>query len=276
MTTKQNNNPKSFENTYAYLFFSLTVQTERRYIHSKGTREFLDVVLATSRNREMSLSKDTECWRAQLGSAKTAGVTNGYGVTLFQKDIPYSPERMQPLPDRAKEGRANPKGIPFLYLSTNIQTAIQEIRPWLGTKISVAHFRTVRDLKIVDCSKNIHKLDGADRDSLGPGLDKEETLSDHEIEEYVWSWIDRAFSMPIDPSDDKADYVPTQILAELFRAEGYDGIIYNSLLAEGKNVALFDLDSAKLSDCKLYRVINIPPFKFQGVHQEYESVFAEE
>jgi hypothetical protein len=94
-------------------------------------------------------------------------------------------------------------------------------------------------------------------------LDKKETLSGREIEKCIWSWIDRAFSKPVDPSDDNADYVPTQILAELFRSAGYDGIIYNSLFAGGKNVALFDLNSAELSDCKLYRIINIPPFEFQ-------------
>lgn len=262
MATNQENKPKCFGYTGAYAFFSCIVK-RYRYIHNEYTKCFLDAVSATSKNRETSFCKDTKFWRAQLGSAKAEGISY-HGVTSFQ-DIPYRPERMKPLANSAKEGRANPKGIPCLYLATSDQTAIQEVRPLLGSKISMAQFRIIKDLKIVDCSKNIHKLDGTGYDSLGIDLKQEETLSDHEKEECVWSWIDRAFSEPIDPSDDKADYVPTQILAELFKTAGYDGIFYNSTYAQGKNIALFDLKSAEQSDCKLYRIDNIPPFGFKEI-----------
>jgi hypothetical protein len=46
--------------------------------------------------------------------------------------------------------------------------------------------------------------------------------------------------------------VPTQILAEVFRAHGFDGIVYRSLLGEGLNVALFDCKAAELINCCLY------------------------
>lgn len=42
-----------------------------------------------------------------------------------------------------------------------------------------------------------------------------------------------------------SDYVPTQIIAELIKSLGYDGIAYKSSLANGHNIALFDLESAK-------------------------------
>lgn len=70
----------------------------------------------------------------------------------------------------------------------------------------------------------------------------------------VWADIDRAFSQPVSPSDDTADYVPTQIIADLFKSKGYDGIIYRSAFGGGYNVALFDLEMAELSNCGLYTV----------------------
>lgn len=266
MTIEQNSNSQILEDLLAYSYFSHVVKTQRRYIHSEWTNEFLRCVRETSKDRQEFFSKDREFWRARLGSKKAEGV-KCYGVTPHQKDIPYPPEEMKPLSDRTKEGRANPKGIPCLYLATNMQTAMQEVRPWLGTLMSVAKFRVARDLKLVDCSKNIHKLDGTGSDSLGPRLYETEILNAPEFKECTWSYIDRAFSIPVDPSDDKADYVPTQILAELFISAGYDGIIYNSMLSEeGKNVALFNLNLAEqITDTKLYKITNIPSFDFSEV-----------
>lgn len=266
MSTKKSKNPKTFNTPVEYLGFESKVKSKFRYFHDTRTKEFLDAVLVTSKNREKSLRKGLSFWRAQLGSVKSGGVKYE-GEMFFQDDVPYPPERMKPLVDRAKEGRANPKGIPYLYLSTKKMTAIQEIRPWSGSLISVALFEIVRDLKVVDCSKNIHKLDGTGHENLYPNMDdwRNRKLSGNGIEKYAWSWIDRAFSMPVDPSDDKAGYVPTQILAELFKANNYDGIIFNSLFAEGKNLILFDISSAKLTDRYLVRVTNIPPFDFQEV-----------
>ena len=53
-----------------------------------------------------------------------------------------------------------------------------------------------------------------------------------EIEKAVWSDINRAFAEPMTRSDDSADYVATQILAELFKREGFGGIAYKSNFGE--------------------------------------------
>jgi hypothetical protein len=264
MSTTENIDITILRDPAAYLCFEHSVQEKNRYIHDQYTERFLIAVFETSKNREVIFPKDKVFWRARLGCEKSEGIKY-HGLNLNQKDIPYAPEKMKPVAGRAKEGRANPKGIPCLYLATDMRTAIQEIRPWLNKIITVTEFRIIRDLKIVDCSKYIHKLADTANDRPVPHSKKEETLS--ECEERTWSWIDRAFSRPVDPSDDSADYVPTRILAELFRHAGYDGIIYNSLLAEGKNVALFNLNSAEPFNGKVHKVTNIPPFEFQEICQ---------
>lgn len=59
---------------------------------------------------------------------------------------------MKPLPDHAKEGRVNPVGIPVLYLASTEESAISEIRPWVGSEVSAPQFKVLRDLKAVNLS----------------------------------------------------------------------------------------------------------------------------
>ena len=59
-------------------------------------------------------------------------------------------------------------------------------------------------------------------------------------------------------TDDPAAYVPTQILAELFRDEGYEAITYRSRFGKkGYNVVIFNLDDADPVDGWPYEVKKI-------------------
>ncbi len=61
---------------------------------------------------------------------------------------------MRPLKDSATEGRANPKGIPCLYVASERETAMSEIRPWIGSTVSVAKFSNKNELRLIDFSKH--------------------------------------------------------------------------------------------------------------------------
>ena len=73
---------------------------------------------------------------------------------------------------------------------------------------------------------------------------------------------------PVTPSDDDADYVPTQIIAELFKANGFDGIACRSSLGDGRNVVLFDLDAAGIMKCELFELSGLQ-FKFEETATPY-------
>jgi hypothetical protein len=75
-----------------------------------------------------------------------------------------------------------------------------------------------------------------------------------ERERAVWRDIDRAFSRPAAVGDDVASYVPTQIMTEIFREDGFDGVAYGSSLGPGHNIALFDLDAADVLNCSLVEI----------------------
>lgn len=74
--------------------------------------------------------------------------------------------------------------------------------------------------------------------------------------------------MPVSADNPTTEYIPTQILAELFRKNGFDGVVYKSLLGEGFNVALFDIDAAKLVNCFLYNAKSVA-FKFEEAGNPY-------
>jgi hypothetical protein len=166
------------------------------------------------------------------------------GQIIDYNCVPYTDRRMKPSPEKANEGRVNPKGIPYLYLSTDEKTAVSEVRPWVGSYVTVAEFETCRDLKVVDCSRcDIDPIDTTVRDL--DMLWKLEPPEPEEATKIVCRWIDMAFSKPVDRDESLAGYVSTQIIAELFKTNGFDGIKYNSLFNGGKNIALFDIDSLK-------------------------------
>lgn len=152
---------------------------------------------------------------------------------------------MKPLKDRATEGRANPKGIPYLYLATDQETTLAEVRPWVGSLVSIGQFRTLRDLRFVNCTND----ENGHRVFIGG------EPSPPDREKAGWADINRAFGEPVTRGDDRAEYIPTQVLAELFKANGFDGVAYRSALGcPGHNIALFDLDAAELVNCSLFRV----------------------
>lgn len=250
----------SFKSYRGYYIFMNSVCRQQRYIMNEESIAFLESIIETCHHRVNIIKSGTWVWRAQIGSDfrpiyQTDPETDE-DIHVDDAPIPFSSKRMKPLPDSASEGRANPKGIPCLYVATDKETAMSEVRPWLNATISVGRFRVARDLKILDFSvaqekRKFHIY-----------------LSEPDLEkriEAVWSDIDKAFSRPTKNSDIKSDYAPTQIISEFVKSKGYDGIAYKSSFSKGHNIALFDLNSATMFDCKLYEASEIK-FNFNEMH----------
>lgn len=237
--------PGVFRSWRGYWDFARSVSQELRFVRTAETESFLAAVLETSASRQSIIPAGHLFWRAQLGHDWRSLSTEG------DEPIPcaYPRARMKPLPGRASDGRANPRGIPSLYLSTTQEAAIAEVRPWVGSYVSAGQFRTERELTVIDCSRGHKKTP----------FYFEEPEPQARIDA-VWTHIDRAFAEPMTRSDDQADYVPTQILAELFKKAGADGVVYKSNFGEnGFNIALFDAEAAELVNCGLFEVTGMRP-----------------
>ena len=241
-----------FASWQSYWRYSKTVRRERRYVWPSVVQEFLEAVRQTAKKRELLIPKDMPFYRAQLGwkhdvEERDDGKLDGPRA--------YGPKRMKPTANHALDYRANTVGIPVLYLAMEIETAIAEVRPWIGSAVSVSQFRTKRELRGLDLTPEFGKHwmpTFSANDSRFMPVDADGA------EKAAWTNIDNAFSKPVSRSDDPADYVPTQILAELFRAEGYEAIIYRSQLGEqGHNVVIFDVADADALDGRPYEVTKI-------------------
>lgn len=233
-----------FQSWTDYGKFCTSVQRCSRFIHEPAVQSFLDALWATSHERIRTVPAGTQLWRAQLGCE--------YGRKEHDGDVdefewPFSPERMKPLRHSAHEGRVNPKGIPCLYVGSERETAMAEVRPWVGATLSLATLRVERDLTLVDCS-------------VGSGGGSPIFLVEPEGEmrtQAIWRQVDKDFSRPVENEMSTAEYVPTQVIAEFFKQKGIDAIGYKSGLEAGFNLAIFDPALATVVACGLYSADSI-------------------
>jgi hypothetical protein len=242
-----------FHSWNSYHEFARSVINRWRFARTNEQSEFIAAVLGTAPKRYQVIPSGSNLWRAQLGCDVNME-RDDEGESEYPCPLP--PSRMKPLTGRAREGRANPKGIPYLYLATHKETALAEVRPWIGSSVSVGSFELTRDIRIVNTVT----------DGKSILYFKEPDPEVREME--VWRSMDRAFAQPVTVSDELAEYAPTQVLAEVFRMEGLDGIAYRSSLGPGHNLVLFDIEIASIKGCSLEEIYAIK-FKFDMAANPY-------
>ena len=224
-----------FNSWQDFEFFEKDVKYKNRFVHSPFVVEFLNNIRATLPLRKTILPASSILYRSQLGYRE------------YEQDgeiivAGYKPDRMKPIPFKSAEGRANPKGISYLYLSSDENTSAAELRPNLGQNLSSAKFRINKDLYLVNCYSVNRHYNHIECIFNPP-------QSQDEISNAIWSMINNAFTKPVTNNDAASDYVPTQFLAEFFRSEGFDGICCKSGQGDGYNYILFNLDNADMISC---------------------------
>lgn len=150
---------------------------------------------------------------------------------------------------RSSPGRANPAGIPYLYLGSLPGTAAAEIRPHTGEVACVADF-TIPEIKAVDL-RNPRKLvspfiltDASEIGQLRADLPFLERLGEE-------------LTRPVQPAGAAIDYIPSQYLCEFIKKSGFDGVVYRSSVSDGVNLALFDPEQATGGAVSLFNVTKV-------------------
>ena len=152
----------------------------------------------------------------------------------------------KPQAEKTKNGRANPKGISYLYLSSNYQTTISEVRPFINTEVVVAQFVVENDVVLIDLRNPT--IDSPFR--YGENLE-------YIIKHIVFLRIlGEELSKPVNPLTEDIDYLPSQYLCEFIKNQGYDGVCYKSSVGAGFNIALFEDKKVKEKKITTYRVVS--------------------
>ena len=122
-------------------------------------------------------------------------------VTKINKEKGYfgygAKDSFIPPAKATKDLRANYRYISYLYCTNHPYTALVEVRPRLGARVSIATIRVNQELHLLDLSM--------------------------------------LYSKPVTVDDDVLDYIPTQYIAEYAKNLGYDGIAFRSSLTPELN-----------------------------------------
>ncbi|MGY4253637.1 hypothetical protein ACVI1L_000705 [Bradyrhizobium sp. USDA 4516] len=190
-------------------------------------RWFLDQVIDTDRLENLLVHLPADDLPIQWHRAR-----------IRTSDTMYTIDQMGAPPKRlATHGRANPPGIPYLYLGSLPETAVAEIRPHTGEVACVADFIVSGKLNAIDL-RNPRKLVSpfllAEAGAIG------QLRADIPFLERLGDELTR----PVLPQGAAIDYIPSQYLCEFIKKSGYDGVIYRSSVSDGINLALFDPSKA--------------------------------
>lgn len=200
--------------------FAKEIKTINRY-HLSNAIE-LKKMEGLLENIEKTYKKDFTFFRARI-SDKT-------GFDIGQMGMPPN--------KKAKGGRANPEGIPYLYLSNNVDTTIFEVRANLYDYITIGQFKLTDDIKVINL-RNIEEYDPMP-------FAEEENLENFLIYLPFVEHLEDELSKPVRKNENEIDYVPTQYLSEFIKYLGFDGIEYKSSQhSKGYNIALFSDEKIK-------------------------------
>jgi len=181
----------------------------------------------------------------------------------YRREI-FTPDEMgAPPPEKTLDARANRVGEPVLYLSSDADTALCEVRAWKGAAVALARMRVQRQVSIVNLLESV-------------------TVESPFFEEFLAWKVELAalfhrlaeeLSRPVMPHEEKDLYRSTQYLCDCIKEAGYGGVAFPSSMGLGFNVVTFDSQAAQPIDVKYVRVNEIRVrFKELGEHEDiYEE-----
>jgi hypothetical protein len=187
-------------------------------------------------NSETDFPKDKIFYRARIHSSDNQN--------------PYPNDKMGSPPKKdTTNGRANPDGIPFLYLSEEYKTTLYETRVTYLDDVSIGSFKLIDNKELVLVDFNSY-----DSPFLHMG-----NINENAKSRLLKEKISFDLSKPIRRYDSQLEYLPTQFICEFIRyITGAGGIIFNSSLHKGGvNYVIFDNEKLECIDVEKYQVTSV-------------------
>lgn len=221
-----------------WLWFKYSLKTETRLFNTWGEQTLQEVFAGLSDHATID----------GRPAIVDAGPGNELSALFRARVLPPEEEAITAAierPDReigpppsqlARPGRMNARGISMFYGATDETVAIAEVRPPVGSRVAVARFKLARPLRLLDVQalESIYVTGSKFDPNFIRRLQRARFLAQ----------LSREIAIPVMPSDDPADYLVTQAIADYLADRvqpPLDGIIYPSAqnIAAGLNVALF-------------------------------------
>jgi hypothetical protein len=210
-------------------------------IHRLGQGEFNWVAFLRDINTQFNLTNNIELFRARIHHKSGLPVYNNLEMGCPPKEM-------------ASGGRANPAGIPFLYLSEDENTVLYEVRASYLDEISIATFQLIEDIPCVDI---------VDFTKDSP-LFQPDNVKDAIQGKLLRDRISKDLSKPMRRYDSELEYIPTQFICEYIKVfTGAKGIRFRSSLhREGNNIVFFE---PSLMECKAVKKVKIRTLNLQSI-----------
>ena len=194
-------------------------------------------------NRFHSNHINYEVLKDYLSKLTTTVEEEAFYRARISNDKELEIEDMDAPPSRvATAGRANSEGISHLYLASDSNTVVSEIRPSLSDTIYIGKFPIREELKVIDFRmlKNLDVFEFNDPTRFAINIE-------------IFNEMSKAISKPVRSGDSKLDYLPTQFIVDYIKSlnetesAGYHGIVFESTLStSGYNLMVFN---PKILDC---------------------------
>ena len=227
------------QKSLSFAQFYHQLKTEKRFFCQ---HDFFDILYDSFTQFSSNIDADVFIYRArrmnidELDKRKDEIGEANYKTEPF-KGFDKSGSFVRPT-EEITANRANTRGIPCLYVGDSITTAISEVKPYKGTRVSVAKIKLKRQLRIY---------------RVYPEFDDYELKLKDFMAKYP-GWyrsLANMFSIPYE-NNDKNEYLITQCISEYVRiSEKFDGIAYRSSLNDnGLNYAIFGCECGDYSLCE--------------------------
>ncbi|MER9415299.1 RES domain-containing protein [Mesorhizobium sp. M0306] len=230
--------------SYSYLWqgFQSSILHERRFFNERAIQNLTSLFGEIHKQRTANGRSPVYMLGQERPVVIFRARASGDGAT--RKSIHAEPWKNLGCPPAEKRvaGRMNPSGIAVFYGAFEVETCFAELRPAVGSTLTVANFNLRRPICVLDLTQ----------------FTQPQRVNSPFVEGYshkVAQWVfleafQNQISKPISELNSHLDYIPTQVIAEFLTAilkmqvggkdTRIEGIIYgSSQRPSGKNIAIF-------------------------------------
>lgn len=211
--------------------------------HNRNPKDIkaLELLDDISTNPEIVLEENSLLYRCRI-------VTNKNEVGKEKNFYGYNAQgSFVPPPKATRDMRANYRYIPYLYCANNPYISLVEVRPPLGSLVSVATIKVQKPIRLLDFTV----------------WQKPSQMT--EAKKNLFLDLSMLYSSPVTNTDDVLDYIPTQYIAEYAKSIGYDGIAFSSSLVpeinerhpERFNIVIFNYNKCAVQKSNLFSVCGV-------------------